>query len=256
MQRQEHGWARRSRIDDFIPRSVHSRRRALEQIHAIDWEEHTPEETLEFALEYFGRKIAMATAFGLEGMVLLDMIAKRWPNTQVFWVDTQLFFPETYELIERAQERWDLDWIRVLPGESPDEQSLRLGRDLFRSDSDACCQNRKVEPLRAFLRDRGLDAWITSLRRGQSASRANTPIAHVDPVFGLIKFNPLARWSSEQVHDYIREHDVPTNVLHERGYPSVGCRPCTRAVIPGQDERSGRWAGSCKTECGLHRGNG
>ncbi|HLG41995.1 MAG TPA: phosphoadenylyl-sulfate reductase [Planctomycetota bacterium] len=220
---------------------------------ARELERKSAEEILRTALELYSPEIAFATAFGAEGMVVLDLLSKIEPRAKVFYVDTQFFFRPTYELIDRAKERYShFDWIRILPELTPAQQAATHGPELYKSDPDACCQMRKVLPLKRYFEGSSLKAWVASLRREQSKTRTETPVVLRDPVYGLAKFHPLARWTWDEVWAYLRANDVPYNVLHDHQFPSIGCWPCTRAVKPGEDHRAGRWSGQNKTECGLH----
>ena len=195
--------------------------------------------------------IAFACSFGAEDVVLVDMIRKIRPETDIFYLDTDFHFRETYETRDRLAERYGLRFIRVSPDLTPEEQAARYGDELWKRDPNQCCNLRKVEPLSRFLA--GYDAWITGIRREQAPTRANAKKVEYDQKFGLIKFNPLADWKWEDVWRYIREHDVPYNPLHDQNYPSIGCLHCTRPVKPGEDLRAGRWSGTGKIECGLHQ---
>lgn len=221
---------------------------------AAELEPKSADQILQAAFDRFpANEIVFATAFGAEGMVLLDLLSKIEPKAKVLYIDTQFFFRPTYELIERAKERYaSFEWIQVLPELTPAQQAERYGPELYKRDPDACCRIRKVLPLKKFFARSGLQAWIASLRRDSSPARSNTPVVHRDPVYGLVKFNPLARWTWDEVWSYIRRHSVPYNTLHDHQFPSIGCWPCTRAVRPGEDSRAGRWSGHAKTECGLH----
>lgn len=183
-------------------------------------------------------------------MVIIDMASRVRPNFRLFTLDTEFLFPETYNLMDQVEQKYGVGIERVYPLNSPDEQKRIYGPALWERNPDQCCQMRKVEPLQRKLRE--LQAWITGIRRDQTSSRAGAGKIEWDNKFNLVKINPIADWSSERVWQYIREHDVPYNVLHELNYPSIGCTHCTRAVRPGEDARAGRWAGSLKTECGLH----
>lgn len=217
-----------------------------------------PEELLRWALGRWRRKVALFTAFQAEGMVLLDMAWRIDPEVRVVTLDTGRLPEETFRLIEEVRERYAIAVEIVTPdaGEVA-ELVARGGPNLFyRSVADrrACCRVRKVEPLRRALS--GLAAWITGQRRDQAPSRASTGLTEVDGEHGgILKLNPLAYWSWEAVWDYIRLHDVPYHRFYDRGYTSIGCGPCTRAVRPWEDHRAGRWwweePGAHK-ECGLH----
>ncbi|MBR8660111.1 phosphoadenylyl-sulfate reductase [Brevibacillus sp. NL20B1] len=210
-----------------------------------------PEDALAWAVEQFGDRVALASSFGAEDVVLIDMLHKLAPATPVFYLDTGLHFAETYGVRDRLRERYGIEFIRVLPKLTLVEQAEQYGDNLWEREPNLCCQLRKVEPLGDFLA--GYDAWITGIRRQQAPTRAGAKKAEWDEKFQLVKVNPLADWSHEQVWQYIREHDVPYNPLHDRNYPSIGCRVCTRPVRPGEDLRAGRWSGFAKTECGLHK---
>jgi phosphoadenosine phosphosulfate reductase len=217
------------------------------QIAAEAW---SPERVLAWAFDTFGAAVAISSAFGVEGMALIDMASQVRQSFRLFTLDTEFLFPETYNLMDQVEQRYGITVERVYPLISPEEQERVHGPALWQTNPDQCCDLRKVEPLRRKLD--GLRAWITSIRRDQTASRANAGKIEWDRQFGLVKINPIADWSSRQVWQYIREHDVPYNPLHARNYPSIGCTHCTRAVRPGEDPRAGRWSGSSKTECGLH----
>jgi len=209
-----------------------------------------PERVLAWAFDRFGDAVAISSAFGAEGMVLIDIAARVRKNFRVFTLDTEFLFPETYNLMDQVEQKYGITIEKVYPLQSPEEQERVYGAALWQRNPDQCCNLRKVEPLRRKLGK--LQAWITSIRRDQTEARAGAGKVEWDQKFGLVKINPIADWSGKQVWQYIREHDVPYNALHERSYPSIGCTHCTRAVRPGEDPRAGRWSGSSKTECGLH----
>jgi len=213
-------------------------------------EGRSPEEVLRWGLDAFAPEIAMATGFGLEGVVLMHYLSQIAPETTVFYLDTDLLFPDTYLLRDELEARLGLRFTRVHSGLPLEAQAEAHGPELWARDPDLCCRLRKVEPLRRFLADKC--AWITGIRRDQTRARANAGIVEWDRVNGLVKINPLAGWTAEQVWAYIHAHDLPFNRLHAMGYPSIGCWPCTRPAAPGENPRSGRWAGFAKTECGLH----
>jgi phosphoadenosine phosphosulfate reductase len=221
----------------------------LERIQTIA-ETWKPEETLRWAFATFENDIAMASAFGAEGLVLIDIATRINPAMNIFIGDTEFLFPETYDLIDRVEKHYGVKVERLYSELTPDEQEEEHGPALWARNPDLCCSLRKVEPLRKKLS--GLRAWMTSIRRDQTASRANARKVEWDEKFGLVKINPLVDWTSEMVWSYIRRHKVPYNPLHDRNYPSIGCTHCTRAVMPGEDPRAGRWSGFQKTECGLH----
>jgi phosphoadenosine phosphosulfate reductase len=223
-------------------------------------EHATPQEVLAWAMDQ-GIAFGLASSFGAEDMVLTDMLARQKPNGTVVMLDTLRLHTETYGVVDATRARYPQLDLRVY---YPDLTALDrfvagAGYNAFyRSidDRKACCGVRKVEPLERALA--GLDAWVTGMRRDQGTTR--TDIAHfeIDDVHGgMLKLNPLAAWSSEQVWDYIRANEVPYNPLHDVGYPSIGCAPCTRAVTPGEDPRAGRWwweLGPDAKECGIHIG--
>jgi phosphoadenosine phosphosulfate reductase len=217
------------------------------QIAVEGW---SPEQILKWAFDTFGDAVAISSAFGAEGMALIDMASQVRPNFRLFTLDTEFLFPETYNLMDQVERRYGITIERVFPLNSPEEQERVHGSRLWERNPDQCCNLRKVEPLRRKLGE--LRAWITSIRRDQTMARAGAGKIEWDSKFGLVKINPLADWTSKRVWQYIHEHDVPYNALHEHNYPSIGCTHCTRAVRSGEDPRAGRWAGSTKTECGLH----
>ncbi len=213
-------------------------------------ESWSPELVLHWAFETFGNTVAISSAFGAEGMVVIHIAHRLRKPFRIFTLDTEFLFPETYNLIDQIEQRYGVTIEKVYSLTSVEEQERVHGAELWRRNPDQCCNLRKVEPLRRKLSE--LSAWITSIRRDQTADRAGAGKIEWDARFGLVKVNPIADWSSQQVWQYIREHDVHYNPLHDRGYPSIGCTHCTRAVRPGEDSRAGRWAGFSKTECGLH----
>ena len=210
----------------------------------------SPEEILCWASGRFAHRLAFATGFGPEGLVLLDLIARHRLPVDVFTLDTGLFFPETYALWQRLESRYGLAIRAVRPVLSVAAQAAHHGDALWAHEPDRCCSLRKVEPLTAALAPH--EAWISAIRADQTKDRAAARVVEHDHRRGLMKVNPLLAWSSDDVWAHLRAHDVPTNPLHEQGYPSVGCWPCTSPVGPGEDARAGRWRGHLKTECGLH----
>ena len=210
----------------------------------------TPQHALTWAFEKFGNRVAISSAFGAEGMVIIDMTSRIRPDFRLFTVDTEFLFPETYKLMDRIEERYGVTIERAYSLLSPEEQERTHGDALWSRNPDLCCNLRKVEPLRRKLGE--LNAWITSIRRDQTAARSGARRVEWDTKFSLVKINPIVDWTSKQVWRYIHDHDVPYNELHNQDYPSIGCTHCTRAVRPGEDPRAGRWPGFAKTECGLH----
>lgn len=208
------------------------------------------EALLEWAAETFGQEIVLTCSFGgAAGMVLLDMVARLGRDTPVLFLDTGLLFPQTYALAEQAARRYGVTIERRQPQISLEEQARREGPDLFARDPDRCCGMRKVAPLAEALRP--YRAWISGIRREQTAARAGAALVEWSSRHGLLKLNPLAAWSEQQLWAYIHTHDVPYNPLLDQGYPSLGCAPCTRPASAA-DPRGGRWAGFNKTECGIH----
>jgi phosphoadenosine phosphosulfate reductase len=221
----------------------------LDQINA-QFRDRPAEELLDWATAAFGDRIALTCSFsGPSGMVLLDMVARLKRATPVIFLDTDLLFPETYALVETVTQRYGVAIERRRPALTLDEQARQHGPRLYDRDPDRCCAIRKVAPLAEVLRP--YDAWISGIRRDQSATRAATELVQWNARHGLLKLNPLAFWTEREVWSYIFAHEVPYNPLLDRGYPSIGCMPCTRTASGG-DARAGRWAGSVKTECGIH----
>ena len=210
----------------------------------------SPRTILNWAYETFGRDVVMATGFGTSGILLMHLASQLRVRPTVFYLDTDLFFPETHALKEKISKEFGIQFTRVHSGLSLEEQRNQFGAELWKRSPDQCCQLRKVRPLQEFLKGKG--AWITGLRAHQSATRSNAKVIEWDTANKLVKINPLVRWSSEEVWSYIRINDLPYNELHDKGFPSIGCIPCTRKVASGEDERSGRWAGFSKSECGIH----
>jgi phosphoadenosine phosphosulfate reductase len=211
-------------------------------------EERPPQEILALAAERWPR-IGFATGFGPEGCAILDLVARHRLPIDLFTLDTGVLFPETYSLWRRLEAHYGIRIRAVRPASTVQEAQTVYDR-LWERDPDACCEARKVLPLRAELGR--LDAWVTAIRRDQTPARSGARAVEWDAKFGLVKVNPLAAWSSARVWDHLRANGVPTNPLHERGYPSIGCQPCTTPVALGEDPRAGRWRGTDKKECGLH----
>ncbi len=192
----------------------------------------------------------MGTAFGPEGMVIIHILAEVAPATTVFNLETGYQFAETMAMRDRVQERYGLKVAFARAEQSVAEYEAAHGGPVHKVDPNRCCFDRKIVVLRRAIV--GKQAWISAIRRDQSPDRARAPIVGWDRKFGLAKVNPLANWSKQQIWKFITDHDVPYNPLHDQGYTSIGCQPCTRAVLFGEDDRAGRWSGSAKTECGLH----
>jgi len=209
-----------------------------------------PEQTLRWAFDEFKDGLTIATGFGAEGIVLIDMAMRINPRADVFFLDTGFLFPETYDLRRQIEDRYDIRIRSFRTGITPDKQELDYGPKLWATDPDLCCRIRKLEPLKSALR--GRDAWITGIRSNQTLERSNARVVEWDIQWKLVKINPLLRWTRQQVWDYISANGLPYNPLHDKGYPSLGCTQCTQPVRIGESERAGRWAGRAKTECGLH----
>jgi phosphoadenosine phosphosulfate reductase len=217
---------------------------------AEEFRSASPQEIIKASLKYIPN-ITFASSFGAEDMVLLDMLMQINKEASVFYIDMNCLFKETYELIDKAIARYGIpNLMRVEPELTFAQQAEKYGDELWLRDPDLCTNLRKVQPLIKTLAK--FDGWITGIRRDQTPMRAHAETFAIDTKFGLVKVNPLAYWTSEQVWDYIRKNNVLYNPLHDQGYPSIGCSRCTKPVKPGDDPRSGRWPGFDKTECGLH----
>lgn len=218
---------------------------------AEELEGKPPQEILRFVIETFGApNVTLACSFQAEDIVLVDMVSSISEKVRVFSLDTGFLFAETERTQKAVESRYNLPFETIQPGHSIMEQAREYGRQLYLRDPDLCCKLNKVQPLERALE--GYACWITGIRREQSPTRATAPVFAYDEAFGLYKANPLVAWTSDEVWAYVRAHDLPYNPLHDRGYPSIGCAPCTRPVAEGEDPRAGRWAGFAKTECGLH----
>jgi phosphoadenosine phosphosulfate reductase len=214
--------------------------------HPPDIEDLSAEEVLAYAVERFHPHLKVATSFQKEASVIMHMLLAIEPEAKFFTLDTGLFFPETYETWKALEDRYGIEIESAHGGISLARQEVLYGPEFWKRDPEACCGIRKVKPMREALAD--CDAWITGLRRDQSSTRANAPKIAWDRKHGLWKIAPLATWTDKDVWSYIAEHDIPYNDLHDRGYASIGCTPCTN---PGSG-REGRWADTNRLECGLH----
>ena len=217
---------------------------------AARFESRPAEELLLWAADRFAGRITLTCSWQRQSSVLVDMLWRIGATVRIVEIDTGLLFPETHATRDRLVERYGIDVETIRPPRTVEEQAATEGPALWSRDSDRCCALRKVGPMERAME--GMDAWVTGIRRAQSVSRRNARKVELDAVRGLVKVQPLADWSDEDVVGYLYRHDVPYNALHDEGYPSIGCFPCTRAVAGGDDPRSGRWAGTAKTECGLH----
>ena len=226
-------------------------------IDAGQLESKSAEEVLRWAFDQFQPRLALASSFGAEDVALIDMMVKLDPKARVFTLDTGRLNQETYDVMDKIRDKYRITIEVVFPKAEAVEAMVReRGLNLFYHSIEnrkLCCGIRKVEPLNRVLAD--LDAWITGLRRDQVVTRASVKKAALDQDHGgIVKLNPLADWTWDQVMGYVKRHGVPYNVLHDQGYPSIGCAPCTRAVKPGEDLRAGRWWWEQpeQKECGLH----
>jgi phosphoadenosine phosphosulfate reductase len=233
-----------------------------ELLRQIDiWNEEfsrkSAEEVLSFFLEKYKNRIALASSLGVEDQVLTRMVVNIDPKTRIFTLDTGRVFPETYDLIARTNEKYGIKLNIYFPDAGQVEKMvLEKGINLFYESIENrknCCNTRKVEPLKRAFKE--LDVWICGLRKDQSVTRFFTKMVEWDEANGLVKINPLLNWTEKQVWAYIKENEVPYNELHDKGFPSIGCQPCTRAVKPGEDVRAGRWWWETpeQKECGLHK---
>lgn len=215
---------------------------------AAELAEASAPEVLDWAARTFGDRMIVAS--NMQDAVLVDLAAKVRPGVEVLFLETGYHFAETIGTRDAVAQIYDVRIVNAMPEQSVAEQDASEGRRLFERDPDRCCALRKVAPLRRILA--GYDAWVTGVRRVDAPSRADTPVITWDERNGLVKINPLAAWTDEDLDRYITEHSVLVNPLVPAGYPSIGCWPCTAKPAPGSDLRSGRWPGHAKTECGLH----
>lgn len=217
---------------------------------AAQFEDKSIADILTWAVPQFAPRIAMTSSFGAEGVVLMDHLVKLGLKLPVIYLDTGYHFAETNELKDRLQDHFGLEILVQQAALTVTEQAVQFGDKLYERDSDACCRLRKVEPLQQALSH--LDAWVAALRRDQSPSRANIQVVEWNAKHNLVKLNPLATWTRKDVWNYTLQHKLPYHRLYDEGYASIGCWPCTKRVETGAHERSGRWAGQGKVECGIH----
>ncbi len=210
----------------------------------------TPEEIIRWAVATYYPKLTMATAFGPEGCVILYYLSLVEPRTHVFNLDTGYQFKETLALRDEIARRYGIEVELKRADTSVEQYEAQNGGPIYKTNPDQCCFDRKIAVLRKA--SVGFDAWMSGIRRDQSSDRAKALIVGWDKKFGLVKISPLANWTKKDIWRLIVEKDIPYNPLHDQGYTSIGCWPCTRAVMFGEDERAGRWSGTAKTECGLH----
>jgi phosphoadenosine phosphosulfate reductase len=208
----------------------------------------TAQQLLAWAAETFGQKLIVAS--NMQDAVLVDLAAKAAPGVDVLFLETGYHFAETIGTRDAVGSVYDVRIVNATAEHTVAEQDALLGKDLFARDPNQCCALRKVAPLQSTLA--GYDAWVTGVRRVEAPTRANTPLITYDEKFGLVKINPIAAWSDDEMDAYIQANGVLVNPLVSEGYPSIGCAPCTAKPAPGADPRSGRWAGTGKVECGLH----
>jgi len=202
-------------------------------------ERMTAEESVAWALDRFGDDLRFAVSFQKTSSVMVDMVSRIAPDARFFFVDTELLFPETYATRDALAERYGIEFERIANGSKP-----------WSLDEDGCCADHKVELMHKALDE--VSCWVSGIRRVDSPTRASAEKFAWDERFGLWKLNPLADWDEKRVWSYIKEHHVPYNSLHDQGYPSIGCMPCTTVALEGAGERAGRWAGTGRTECGIH----
>jgi len=205
-------------------------------------------DVLTWAAATFGKRMIVAS--NMQDAVLVDLAAKARPGVEILFLETGYHFAETIGTRDAVEQTYDVKVVNARARRSVGLQDIEFGKDLFARDPNLCCAMRKVEPLQDTLA--GYDAWVTGVRRVEAPTRAATPLVTYDEKFGLVKINPIAAWSDEDMDAYIAEHDILVNPLVAEGYPSIGCAPCTAKPAPGADPRSGRWAGTGKIECGLH----
>ncbi len=217
----------------------------------------SPKEIIEFFIRKFNGKIALSSSLGAEDQVLTEMVTSVDKDVRIFTLDTGRLFPETYDLIDRTNKKYDIKIEVYFPDYHQVEEMVKeKGINLFYDSIEnrkRCCHLRKIEPLkRAF---KGLDIWICGLRKDQSVTRFSTKLVEWDENNGILKLNPLINWREKDVWDYIKKNEIPYNELHDKGFPSIGCQPCTRAIKPGEDVRAGRWwwEEPEQKECGLHK---
>lgn len=234
----------------------------LDAVHvgrlADEFESKTAQEILRWALDTFGQRVALASSFGAEDVAIIDMMAViSKEGTNVFTLETGRLNQETYDVMDDIRARYGIKINAYFPDQKEVEEMISSrGMNLMYASVEnrkLCCEIRKVHPLNRALKE--LDGWMTGLRRDQAATRSDTKKIEIDSAHGgIIKLNPIADWTSEMVWDYIKKNNVPYNKLHDAGYPSIGCEPCTRAVQPGEDPRAGRWwwESAAAKECGLH----
>jgi phosphoadenosine phosphosulfate reductase len=238
-----------STVTSPTPLRSHDELRALAEAGSELLKDATADEVAAWVAENFS-KDAVAVACSMADSVLPHLVSQHIPGVDVLFLDTGYHFVETYSTRDEVARSLNVNVVDVLPEKTVAEQDAEHGKDLFARNPEQCCAMRKVAPLQKALS--GYEVWFTGVRREEAPTRANTPLIAWDERNGLVKVNPLAAWSFDELLDYAGEHAVPVNLLMANGYPSIGCAPCTKPVAEGEDPRSGRWAGLSKTECGLH----
>ena len=212
----------------------------------------SPQEILRWAVKHYHPKLLMATAFGAEGCCIIHMLSEIEPGVSFINLDTGYQFVETLALRERIKDRYGIEVELIRPEATVGEYETEHGGPLYDLRPDQCCYDRKILPLKRAMAEYEPRAWISAIRKDQTTDRSVAGVVQWDAKFELVKVNPLLNWTKKEVWKFILDHNVPYNELHDRGYPSIGCWPCTNAVGAGGDDRSGRWAGKKKKECGLH----
>jgi len=212
----------------------------------------SPQTILRWAVKEFHPRLLMATAFGAEGCCIMHMLAEIEPSVTMINLETGYQFAETLELRERIKARYGIEVVYILPEKTVAEYEAEHGGPLYTLRPDQCCFDRKVKPLRDAMAHYDPAAWISAIRKDQTSDRGKAAVVQWDAKFQVVKVNPLLNWTKKEVWGFINKYDVPYNPLHDQDYPSIGCWPCTRAIHAGEDDRSGRWAGNVKKECGLH----
>lgn len=224
------------------------------KLHQLNrqFEEAEPGDILAWGNRLFGRDMVLGTGFGSSGVLLIHFLQEHGIDIPVFYLDTDLLFEETYQLKETIEQRYNIKITKVTPELSLEDQAEKYGNELWKRDPNRCCHLRKVQPLRNYLSDK--KAWVTGVRRTQSETRTRVQFIEWDDDNDVIKINPLANWPGEKVWDLIHQLGIPYNPLHDDGFPSIGCIPCTQPVDASKesDDRNGRWNGTDKTECGIH----
>ncbi len=242
----------KSHADTAKFRRIEPTEELLAEIDAVSnsLEKSSPVEILEWAVEHYAPHFAMATAFGPEGMTMIHMLSKIAPKTPIFNLETGYQFQETLDLCHLVEDRYGIKVQLIRPELDVVAYEELHGGPVYKTDPNKCCYDRKLSLLKKVANN--LHCWSSAIRRDQSPDRAKAPILGWDKKFGLIKVSPLANCTKQDIWKMILDNDIPYNPLHDQGYPSVGCWPCTRPIGIGEDERAGRWSGTAKTECGLH----